>query len=205
MGLITLEERIALKKAIDQLHLIVGAAPFGADEKPIDYLASFIVRRYPNIRAENLIDAFELAAAKQLFLGNQIVEVKTFGQPVHGDLVGSVLTAYCEKLRVERVRPKTSVEQAEEERFRPTPQWHYEYMLRQIQEEGELPAIQLWETIYGYMVTLGLVKAWRKPEGVRANRKLKIDSIGDMMRQDPYRLLIEKHFIETKILKPKSC
>ena len=202
MGLITLQERIDLKKAIDSLHLIVGAAPFGSDEKPIDYLASFICRRYPHIRAEQLIDAFELAAAKQLFMGNQIVEVKTFGQPVHGDLVGSVLTAYCEKMRIERIRPKTCFEQAEEERFRPTPQWHYEFMLKQIAEEGVLPAIQLWETIYGHMTTLGLVKPWKKPQGVRANRKLKIDSIGDMMRQDPYRLLIEKYLIESKILKP---
>jgi hypothetical protein len=205
MGLITIEERIALKKAIDTLHLIVGAAPFGSDEAPIDYLAGFITRRYPNIRAEQLLEAFEMAAAKQLFLGNKLVEVNTYGQPVHGDLVGSVLTAYNERARQIAAAPKRN-EPAPDggDHFKPTPQWHYEFLLKQINEDGELPAVQLWETIYAHMVVLGIVKAWKKPTDIRMGRKLKIDSIGDMMRADPYRLMIEKHFVEKKLIKPRT-
>ncbi len=202
-----MSERVDLLKAIDKLPYYIGAEPFGNDEAPIELLCNFIVRRYPNIRAASLLDAFELAAAGQLFTDSQPVDVRTYGKHIHMELAGRVLSAYAEKLRGERTRPKAGAadgSNGSEEYFRPTPLWHYQHLLTEIQETGELPAVHLWETIVAHMASIGLIPPYGGDNKPKRRDKLKVDSIGDVLRQSPHRIIVERYFLAQGLITVKE-
>jgi hypothetical protein len=202
MGRLTFDEKKELSKVIDRIPFMVGGEPFGEDFRPVQELTSFIEARFPTVRAENVQEAFELAACGQLTDGAKPVDIRTYGKPVSMEFVGRVLAAYNDRQRqrTEIAKPYTESIRMVGEIQKPTGEEMYNGMIEIIQRDGCMPFAYPWSIIYAYMVGRGWVQHVKKTEADSRRRRY-AHLIGEQIDDDVERKAIERYLKGKGILR----
>jgi hypothetical protein len=185
-----------LLKTIDELPSYVGAVPFGEDPIPIIALANFILKRFPSIRSDTLVDAFEMGAAGDLWLDGKRLSVKSYGRLLSIDLVGEILRSYIEYQRTERARPKGAIPQSHrigDGDTRATPEDLFNGLLSETKQTGKLPEFYAYKLVHDHLVSIDEIQPIQPKK--KYHRGV-IRSLADTLREHPERDAVAKWLID---------
>lgn len=201
-GARTPDEMRSLLQTIDQLPFYMGAKPFDA-EIEIIMIANFIIKKYPSLSPKQLVEAMEDAAAGELWLDGKRVQARTYGNQLNIDVLGTILTAWREKDRQRRAAPKPVLPKShriEAPVDLATPEWHYDNLIKEIAEEGKMPAYRPFSIIHAHMVEQGMLKKL-PPQPTESRFKARVRALSDEIAKDPYRDSIAAYLRKTGIIK----
>ncbi len=167
------EEAKELLDLIDQLPSMVGAPAFDRDDEwLIVDIAKFIVDGYRKMSVNDVRHAFVLAAQRKLYdEARRVVEASTYGAKMNINVVGKVLSAYQESLRLERSRPKGSsmfpqgstkrIEEPKKEKI--SPEDAYDLLVDMCRKEKKMPDFfMLYSSVFKYLKSIDAFKDWGK-------------------------------------------
>lgn len=179
-----------LLKIVDTLPYYVGAKPFDDEEETMQSLiANFIMKRY-KLTNNEVVDAFEMAAAGELYLDNKRVSLNTYGSTLDIEKVGIVLTAYRNQKNRQKIQPKR-IEHKESKVETPSAKWHYDSMMEEVRKTGKMPKFRAFATIEQYMIEQGMLSEKKVVrEKYRSNR---IKSIAEAVNSCDHRQRIASY------------
>lgn len=143
--------------------------------KLIKLIQDFINEEY-KFNAQQVIDAFKMAAKRELYLDGKRIDPSTFGQHLSMNVVGQILTAYKESKQADRTRPAGyNPKQLPEYQKKPiTPAEAWELILTWTKEDGYLPPFAPYIIAYRYLVESGAIKPVPKVVKSVSTRKAKV-------------------------------
>ena len=200
------EEVKSLLNTIVLLPSYIGAPRFESidnqfeRERSVISIANFIMKRFPKITAEQLVDAFEMAAAGELTEEGKMINPATFGKLINIEVIGRVLRAYAEWHRMKRIAPAKAdfTKKALPEASR-GPEAQYHELRNYVIENRKLPELRFWKVIHNYLVEKGLSNPIQE---VKESEEMNVFEIMIEGRNATARInAIKSHFINEGILK----
>lgn len=165
-----------LVSTITQLPSMVGCQDFPDTPQGmalVKLIQDFINEEY-KYNGETVKKAFMLAAKQELYLDNKRIDASTFGQHLSVNVVGRVLTAYKEKLRLGNARPpQYNVNQLPQKRtVNISDEDAYELVLKWTKKEGKPPLGAPYLGAYRYLVKHNQINAVKKETSNRFESNL---------------------------------
>lgn len=154
---------------------IIGCADFPTDVqgmKRVKLIQDFINEEY-KMDGKTVISAFKMASKQELYLDGRRIDPSTFGHQLSVNVVGKVLTAYKEHLRLGKSSPRYNPNQLPpHETKKLTPEEAHDLILKWTKEERQTPDIAPYVTAYRYLLGHGLVKDVRGQKGGKRSIKM---------------------------------
>jgi len=171
-------------KVITDIPRYIGAAPFDnesdEDDIPIMQIANFVLKQFPTITGQKLIEAFEMAAAGKLMMSGKVVTGCAYGRGLNITLVGSVLAAYQEhqrKMAARNIHENRHITLClSDKRDRMTPKDYLDDLIARCRKEGRPPEFHLYRLIHEELAKRGEVPEIRE-ETVSDKRTMRVERL----------------------------
>jgi len=176
------QEVCDILNAIDLLPMRIGCKPFEdsiEDEILIIEIGKFIVASYRGMTGAEIINAFDLAARRELMFDGKVVHPNTYNMKLSINIVGLILTAHrthCNNLRAQAQRYVEPPKQLEAGPVL-TPAAAFQMFVEMCGPDREFPAIfGPWASVYEHLLMEELIDDWseEKIRGLREKARLNL-------------------------------
>ena len=183
------------RRAVVKIPNLCGAPQFEVNERgkqQIDEIVDFVLKYFKSINPDDLIESFELCAAGQLD-----VQANTYGRHVTVGVVGQVLAAMNRKKQLTvKIEKPISDEPVVE---RPPASWHFDRMLNEAIETGDITPFHAWSIIVPFMVKKQMIQEHEIPKVKKYNGH--VQSLADALGTSPERGIVRKWLIANNYIK----
>ena len=190
-------DRNDFRKCVVKMPDYCAAPTFPVNDKgleQIDAIVDFIRRRFPQLTPEQCLKAFDLCAARELTHGSETVICDTYGRPLTIGIVGRVLAAFQSRLKMS---VNTETTQQFEPVEKPSAEWHFERMLDEVKNTGQLSTFHPFKIIVKHMAESGMISFKPTVDKYKSNA---VRSLAETMNQSTERAAVLKWLIEQNIV-----